>query len=644
MTIASTTRKAGPLLGTGSQTAWPFAFKVFAAGDVAVTIANSAGVETALVLNTDYSVALNSNQETSPGGTITYPISGSALPSGSVLTVSGDVDYDQPLDLPSGGNFSPLAIENQLDRATMQIQQLKEQVDRSAKLPVTSSVDADALVADLVRLADSADNIDTAVANIAAIQTVASDLNEPVSEINTVAVSIANVDAVGTNITSVTTVAGISANVTTVAGNATNINAVAGNATNINAVNANKTNIDTVASNNTNVNTVATNITAVNTAATNISAIIAAPSQAAAAAASAAAAAASAASGMYSSVQDKSANYTVVAGDAGDLLRVDSSGGARTITLPAISSQDDGFKVAIVKWTGDANTVTVQCSGSDLINGSTTYVLDAQYKSATFVADFETNTWFGAGTGSGGTNIVVDAFTGDGSTTAFTLSGEPGSKNNTLIILGGVGQLKSSYSLAGAVITFSAAPPNGVLFEVSWSVPIAIGTPSDGTVSAVKLADAAVTTSKLADTSVTSAKLASGAAAANIGYTPANKAGETFTGPVVATALSDAIGNARSIPQNAKTASYTLAATDNGQHISITTGGVTVPSGVFSVGQSVVIFNNSASAQTITQGASTTVYNAGDGTTGNRTLGARGLATVLCVASNVFAITGAGLS
>jgi hypothetical protein len=604
MTIASTTRKAGPLLGTGSQTAWPFAFKVFAAGDVAVTIANSAGVETALVLNTDYSVALNSNQETSPGGTITYPISGSALPSGSVLTVSGDVDYDQPLDLPSGGNFSPLAIENQLDRATMQIQQLKEQVDRSAKLPVTSSVDADALVADLVRLADSADNIDTAVANIAAIQTVASDLNEPVSEINTVAVSIANVDAVGTNITSVTTVAGISANVTSVAGNATNIN----------------------------------------TAATNISAIIAAPSQAAAAAASATAAAASAASGMYSSVQDKSANYTVVAGDAGDLLRVDSSGGARTITLPAISSQDDGFKVAIVKWTGDANTVTVQRSSSDLINGSSTYILDAQYKSATFVADFETNTWFGAGTGGGGTNIVVDAFTGDGSTTAFTLSGEPGSENNTLIILGGVGQLKSSYSLAGALITFSAAPPNGVLFEVSWSVPIAIGTPSDGTVSAVKLADAAVTTSKLADTSVTSAKLASGAAAANIGYTPANNAGETFTGPVVATALSDAIGNARSIPQNAKTASYTLAATDNGQHISITTGGVTVPSGVFSVGQSVVIFNNSASSQTITQGASTTVYNAGDGTTGNRTLGARGLATVLCVATDVFAITGAGLS
>ncbi len=108
--------------------------------------------------------------------------------------------------------------------------------------------------------------------------------------------------------------------------------------------------------------------------------------------------------------------------------------------------------------------------------------------------------------------------------------------------------------------------------------------------------------------------------------------------------LADNAGDVRSIPQNAKTASYTLLATDNGKHISITTGGVTVPASVFSVGQVVTIFNNSASAQTITQDASVTMYNAGDGTSGNRTLGARGLATVLCVATNTFTITGAGLT
>jgi hypothetical protein len=138
MTTPSTERKAGPLLGTGSQTSWPFTFKVFAESDIAVTIADSLGVETALVLGTDYSVTLNANQDTSPGGTVTYPISGSPLPTGSRLVIVGNLPYDQPLDLPSGGNFSPLALENELDRLTMQIQQLREQVGRALQVSVTT--------------------------------------------------------------------------------------------------------------------------------------------------------------------------------------------------------------------------------------------------------------------------------------------------------------------------------------------------------------------------------------------------------------------------------------------------------------------------------------------------------------------------
>jgi hypothetical protein len=138
MTIPSTARKAGPLLGNGSQTAWPFTFRVFSAGDVAVTIANAIGVETLLVLDTDYSVALNPNQNTTPGGTVTYPISGTPLATGSVLTITGDVDYDQPLAVPTGGNFNPVAFERQLDRMVMQIQQLREALGRALLIGVTS--------------------------------------------------------------------------------------------------------------------------------------------------------------------------------------------------------------------------------------------------------------------------------------------------------------------------------------------------------------------------------------------------------------------------------------------------------------------------------------------------------------------------
>ena len=87
-----------------------------------------------------------------------------------------------------------------------------------------------------------------------------------------------------------------------------------------------------------------------------------------------------------------------------------------------------------------------------------------------------------------------------------------------------------------------------------------------------------------------------------------------------------------------------LVATDSGKYIAITTGGVTVPSSIFSVGQTISVYNNSGTNQTITQGSGVTMILAGLGTTGNRTLAQYGLATLLCTASNTFVITGAGVS
>lgn len=110
------------------------------------------------------------------------------------------------------------------------------------------------------------------------------------------------------------------------------------------------------------------------------------------------------------------------------------------------------------------------------------------------------------------------------------------------------------------------------------------------------------------------------------------------------TTLSDSAGNVRSIPQNTQSSAYVLVAGDNGKHISISSGGVTVPSGVFSVGNAVTIYNNSGSNQTITQGGGTTLRFAGVSSTGNRTLAQYGVCTILCVASNTFVISGAGLS
>lgn len=108
--------------------------------------------------------------------------------------------------------------------------------------------------------------------------------------------------------------------------------------------------------------------------------------------------------------------------------------------------------------------------------------------------------------------------------------------------------------------------------------------------------------------------------------------------------ISDSLGNVRTVPVESKSTAYTLVAGDAGQCISITTGGVTVPSGVFTAGQTVTIYNNSSTSQTITQGSSVTMYQVGTTNTGNRTLASYGLITVFCVASNTFVITGGGLS
>ena len=127
-------------------------------------------------------------------------------------------------------------------------------------------------------------------------------------------------------------------------------------------------------------------------------------------------------------------------------------------------------------------------------------------------------------------------------------------------------------------------------------------------------------------------------------------ASPTFTGTLNAatisasSTISDSIGNVRNVPVNSQTTAYTLVAADNGKFIDITTGGVTVPASIFTTGQSVTIYNDSASSQTITQGTSVTMYFVGTATTGNRTLAQRGLCTVFCVASNTFVITGGGLT
>ncbi len=93
-----------------------------------------------------------------------------------------------------------------------------------------------------------------------------------------------------------------------------------------------------------------------------------------------------------------------------------------------------------------------------------------------------------------------------------------------------------------------------------------------------------------------------------------------------------------------KSSDYTPDSGDEGYLIEFTSGNATVSyDGGFNEGCGFHIVNNSSSSMSIIQGAGNTMYFTEDGTTGNRTLGARGLARVFYMDSSWW-IDGSGLS
>ena len=107
--------------------------------------------------------------------------------------------------------------------------------------------------------------------------------------------------------------------------------------------------------------------------------------------------------------------------------------------------------------------------------------------------------------------------------------------------------------------------------------------------------------------------------------------------------ITDQYGNIRAVPQSgaAKTASYTLATTDVGQYIQISTSGsITIPNSTFAAGDIVSLFNNTSGNITVTC-STTNAYIAGTDTNKTSvTLATRGVATVLFITSTLCVISG----
>jgi hypothetical protein len=144
MTISSTVRIAGPFIGTGTASAFPFTFKVFNASDLQVVrVDTTTGIETTLGFNTDYAVGLNADQDSNPGGSIVLTSGSLVLAVGFNLIITSDIANLQPTDLTNQGGFYPEVITDALDRATIQIQQMADELTRSIKIPVTDGLSLD---------------------------------------------------------------------------------------------------------------------------------------------------------------------------------------------------------------------------------------------------------------------------------------------------------------------------------------------------------------------------------------------------------------------------------------------------------------------------------------------------------------------
>ncbi len=251
MTVSSQTNKSGPYNGNGSTTIFNYGFRIVDEDHLKVIKTSAAGVETVLVIDTDYIVSDVGNPL---GGQVATTV---APASGETITIIRNVPFTQETDLENQGAYYAETVEAAFDLSVMRDQQIQEQVDRSVKLPASADAsDLDEVIANVQRLVDSADEIDTVAGIEANVVTVAGIA----ANVTTVAGVSANVTTVAGIAANVTTVAGIAANVTSVAGNATNINAVAGNATNINTVAGISANVTTVAGIAADVGVVADNV------------------------------------------------------------------------------------------------------------------------------------------------------------------------------------------------------------------------------------------------------------------------------------------------------------------------------------------------------------------------------------------------
>ena len=140
---------------------------------------------------------------------------------------------------------------------------------------------------------------------------------------------------------------------------------------------------------------------------------------------------------------------------------------------PAAATLTAGTNVTITN-ADNAITFDVSAAGDAFktisVSGQSDVVADGTADTLTFAAGTGTTITTNAGTDtitiSAGTNTIeVDEFTGNGSTTAYTLSTAAVTENNLLVYMDGVYQHHNTYAVSGTTLTFDTNVPNGSKVE-----------------------------------------------------------------------------------------------------------------------------------------------------------------------------------
>lgn len=124
-------------VATASQTAFTYPFPIFEDADLDVYVN-----DTLMTLTTDYTV---SGEGDDNGGTVTFATGRTA---GQVITIARDVAMERTTDFAQNGPRRSADINDELDRMTMYMQQLKRDVNRSVRIGLTNAQDGDDLVLD----------------------------------------------------------------------------------------------------------------------------------------------------------------------------------------------------------------------------------------------------------------------------------------------------------------------------------------------------------------------------------------------------------------------------------------------------------------------------------------------------------------